>query len=136
MDVRCKGMDALDEAGTRALRNRVCTYRVCTCRRNYTYKEHTRRRQVTVAPACRTDSRHVLLDNAPVDRTDERTDAYIPVIVLSREEAGPALSASLALDSYRKMFPTRSPPLVIFLSHSPPSFPLPPAPFHSSTYRS
>lgn len=47
-----------------------------------------RRRQVTVAPARRTDSRRVLLDNAPVDgRTDERTDAHIPVIVLSQEEA-------------------------------------------------
>lgn len=81
------------------------TYALCVhvayvaCRRNYTYKGHTRRRQVTVAPARRTDSRRVLLDDAPVDG---RTDAHIPVIVLSQEEAGPALSASLALDSYRE----------------------------------
>lgn len=98
----------------------VCTYiAYVASRRNYTYKEHTRRRQVTVAPARRTDSRRVLLDDAPVDgRTDERTDAHIPVIVLSQEEAGSALSASLALDSYRRMFPTRSPSLVIFLSRA------------------
>lgn len=63
------------------------------------------------------------MDDAPVDG---RTDALIPVIVLSQKEAGSALSAlsSLALDSYRKMLPTRSPSLVIFLSPS-----LPPPPF-------
>lgn len=65
-------------------------YRACTCKHNYTYKEHTRRRQVTVAPACRTDSRRVLLDNAPVDgwtdgRTDRRTyTGYCPVPGRSR----------------------------------------------------
>lgn len=97
--------DALGEAST-CMHMRI--YRACTCRHNYTYKEHTRRRQVTVAPACRTDSRRVLLDNAPVDgRTNGQT--HISVIVLSQEEAGPALSASLALDSYRKTFPTRFP---------------------------
>ena len=89
-------------------------YRTCMCKHNYTYKERTRRRQVTVAPACRTNSRRVLLDNAPVGRTDEQTDAHIPVIVLSQEEAGFVLSASLAFDSYRKTFPTQSPSLIFF----------------------
>lgn len=65
--------DVLGEVSTRVMR----IYRVCTCRHNYTYKEHTRRRQVTVAPACRTDSRRVLLDNAPVDgRTNRQTHIY------------------------------------------------------------
>jgi len=50
---------------------------ICTCKHNYTYKVHTQRRQVTVAPACRTGSRRVLLDNAPVDgRTNGQTHIY------------------------------------------------------------
>lgn len=35
---------------------------------------HTQGRQVTVAPARRTDSRRVLLDNAPVEQTDGQTN--------------------------------------------------------------
>lgn len=64
---------------------------VCTCKRNYTYRNtHTRGRQVTVAPACRTDNRRVLLDNAPNRRMDRRMDrraytGYCPVPGRSRD---------------------------------------------------
>lgn len=53
---------------------------------NYTYKEHILRRQVTVAPARRTDSRRVLLDNTPVDgQTNGRIyTGYCPVSGRSR----------------------------------------------------
>lgn len=106
--------------------------RVCTRRRNYTYKERTQEKAShgrTCSPY-RQQARPI--GRRTGRRTDRRMDrrtytGYCPVPGRSKS----LLSASLALDSYRKMFPTRSPSLVIFLSLScPPS--LPPSLFYSS----
>lgn len=93
---------------------------IYTCTRNYTYKKHTLREK---EKAChdRTCSpyrqqAHPIGQRTTGRRTDKHTyTGYCPVLGRS---TGSTLSASLALDSYRKMFPTRSPSLVIFLFHS------------------
>lgn len=94
---------------------------VCTCKRNYTYRNtDTYTRKASHGRTCLSywqQARPIGQRTGRTDGwTDERTDAHIPVIVLSQEEAGTALSASLALDSYRKMFPTRSTSLVHHIS--------------------